>query len=140
MELCLGPLPSRCVLKWAADAIASMKAASTGAAQLPFHVGDEFFEGTRELVREWVALAREHDVFEWHDEVDADQLLIRLQWWRNLVMVRSDLLEEGLIPPMDRDAARFALELRTAMLHTLVATGRMTEETAARTAAAWPAL
>jgi hypothetical protein len=136
----LGPLPSSWVHAWATDAAESLHVASSGTVPMPFRVGNDFFERNRHLVLEWLAVAAESDVFEWEGDADPDVLLTMMQYWRNLAMVRREMLERGEAPPMHPDAERFMVSMRAALFDVLVRTGRMTEATAARMEAAWPRL
>ena len=137
----IGPLPSEWVRQWALDASVSMQHVTGRAApEMPFRVGEEFFVNGRSMVREWMAKAGEHEMFEWEGDVDPDFLLPLIQWWHNLAMVRRDLIQQDEAAAMHPDAERFAIALRRASLGALVAAGRMPSATADRMNERWPAL
>lgn len=140
MHVRVGPLPSKWVRAWAADASESMRQASSRAVSMPFKVGDDFFVSNRAMVIEWVEVARADEEFVWDGEVDADVLLTTIQYWRNLAEVRHDLLARGEAPAMHPDAERFTHALRRALLDALVADGRITADHADRMDATWPKL
>lgn len=140
MQVTIGPLPSRWVLAWALDAAAAMRDASESGHALPFRVGDEFFESTRRRAAVWVTTARETESFTWTGEIDPDELDGLVRYWHNLARVRRDLIDANRYTPMEPDAECFAIAVRTACVHALVAVGRMSPLTAQRTLGAWPKL
>jgi hypothetical protein len=137
----VGPLPSAWVHAWALDAGAAMRLASTHSVPMPFKVGKEFFERNLVMLTAFVEAARRGgDVFSWEGDGDPDELVVVMQYWRNLAEVRHDLVVGGAAPSMDPDAERFSQALRRAILDVLVVAGRMTADHADRLEATWPRL